>query len=288
MERIFSLVAVIIMHMLDVNGQTGVRVFDWQGHRGCRGLKPENSIPAFLHALSFKDITTLELDVVISRDNQVVVSHEPWFNTGICDTNIINDNNLYHTDYKIIRQINCGKVHSRFPQQVSEVVYKPTLREVVESVQEYCHREGRSLPAFNIEIKSQPAWDGHYTPLVEEFCDLVIREFKNLYLGKTSNIQSFDIRALKYVREKYPDIPLAFLVENKEGWIGNLNKLGFTPEIYSPYYGLITKKNVRELQEAGMKVIPWTVNEVKALRKLKRWGVNGVITDYPNYIAQVL
>ena len=262
-------------------------VFDWQGHRGCRGLRPENSISAFIHALSFPELKTLEMDVVISRDKQVVVSHDPWFNPGLCDTNMLDNINLYHIDYEAIRHVDCGsKGHVRFPVQLKEPAHKPTLNEVIRAVHDHCLKNQKTLPAFNIEIKSQPEWDGKLTPPVQEFCDLVAEEFLKLGLKTSSSIQSFDVRALQYIHHKYPEITLAFLVEKKGLWAEHVDRLGFTPHIYSPHYALLTKKSLREMHDQGLRVIPWTVNEVKIMRKLLRWGVDGIITDYPNLIKE--
>ena len=140
--------------------------FDWQGHRGCRGLMPENSLPAFLHALDFPEVITLELDLAVSKDNQLIVSHEPWFNPVICrapggDSIPHRDaekNLIYRHTVSEIRAFDCGSLgNPRFPQQQKQPTYKPTLREVVAAVR--TKAPGRAI-RWNIEIKSQPAWDG--------------------------------------------------------------------------------------------------------------------------------
>ena len=136
--------------------------FDWQGHRGARGLLPENTIPAFLKALEYP-IQTLELDVAISKDGKVVISHEPWMSPTICfrsDGDGIPEEEeqaykIYGLDYESIAQFNCGKKHEGFPEQQSVAVAKPLLSAMIDSVERYCETNNRSKPFYNIEIKSE-------------------------------------------------------------------------------------------------------------------------------------
>ena len=151
---------------------------DIQGHRGCRGLYPENSLPAFSKAIAL-GVHTLELDVVISKDHKVVVSHEPYMNheialdvygNAISQDNELN-HNLYQMSYDNIKRYDCGsKVHPRFPEQKKLNVYKPLLEEVIDLADELTNKTIR----YNIEIKSLPEYDGIYSPPVEEFVQLVI------------------------------------------------------------------------------------------------------------------
>lgn len=267
--------------------------FDWQGHRGCRGLLPENTVPAFLKALEFPEVVTLELDLGVSKDNQLIVSHEPWFNPDICrqangDSIAKRDAEkwlIYQMTAAEIREFDCGSWgNSRFPQQQKMKTYKPVLREVVEAVRaKYPNRAVR----WNMEIKSRPEWDGVRTPPIEVFARLVADELKNLGLEKQTTVQSFDVRALQAIHRLNPDLRLAQLIENVQGFEANLKQLGFTPAIYSPYYLFVNKKLVRQCRERGVQLIPWTVNDVPAMRRLIRLGVDGIITDYPDKIAAV-
>ncbi len=267
--------------------------FDWQGHRGARGLMPENSIPAFRKALDL-GVTTLELDVVISKDKQVVVSHEPFFSADICNDPSGNSiqkgeekrRNIYGYTYDEIRQFDCGsRGNPRFPEQQKQKVNKPLLSDVIREMEAY--RREKNLPAFgyNIEIKSTPAGDNVYHPAVSEFSDLVYRVISAQLPPERFTLQSFDFRVLKYWHEKYPAAKLVALVENMRGVENNLAELGFTPAVYSPYYILLTGKDtVDRIHRLGMKVIPWTVNEPTDMKRLKEWGVDGIITDYPDRI----
>lgn len=265
--------------------------FDWQGHRGCRGVMPENSVPAFLKALDYPEVTTLELDLAVSKDNQLIVSHEPWFNPAICslpggDSIPRRDAEkylIYQMTVAEIRAFDCGsRGNPRFPDQQKLATHKPTLREVVEAV-----RAKRPHIRWNIEIKTQPEWDGLRHPPVAEFARLVIAELRALGIDQNAVVQSFDVRALQAMHSQAPEITLAFLIENLKGMEPNLEKLGFTPAIYSPYFQFVSKKLVRKCHARGMKLIPWTVNDVASIRGMIRLGVDGIITDYPNRIVEV-
>ena len=267
--------------------------FDWQGHRGSRGLAPENTIPAFLKALEFPQVRTLELDLAVSADGQLVVSHEPWMSAAICTApngQAVTSEQaetflIYRMTYDQVRQFDCGaRGNARFPDQKAQATFKPTLDAVVTAVENQCGKMGREMPHFNIEIKSQPEWDGLRTPPVEEFVKLVLQQVKLLNLVERVCIQSFDKRVLQIIRKIDPSITMALLVENPFGMENNLADLGFTPAVYSPYYRLVTANMVREAHRQGMKVIPWTVNETTEMEALIRLGVDGIITDYPNRI----
>ncbi|MBK6930439.1 MAG: glycerophosphodiester phosphodiesterase [Saprospirales bacterium] len=268
--------------------------FDWQGHRGCRGLRPENSLPAFIHALEFPEVGTLELDLAVSKDRQLIVSHEPWFNPDICQKTTGDSLSsreaevlfLYQMTVEEIRSFDCGsRRNPKFKQQQPIPVHKPTLREVVEAVR---NQYPGKVVRWNLEIKSEPAWDGIRTPQVDDFVQLVVDELRALQLEEQHvTVQSFDVRPLQVLRQLRPQLRLALLVANARGLESNLRLLGFTPAIYSPYYLLVDRSLVRRCQAQGIKVIPWTVNEVPAMRRLVRLGVDGIITDYPDKIAGV-
>lgn len=269
--------------------------FDWQGHRGARGIAPENAIPAFLKALTFPKVKTLELDLAISSDRKVLVSHDPWisalFSSYPDGRPVVEADEsklvLFHLPYKEIRKFDTGKRgNPRFPEQVAQPAYKPTLEEVVRAVRKECVRTGRAMPFFNIEIKSRPDWDGTMTPPVEVFAQLVARQVEELKLQDIVCVQSFDVRALQQIRAINPALRVALLVENKQSLAENLALLGFVPEIYSPYYPLLDAAMVAEAHRLGMQVLPWTVNDPSDMKKLIQLGVDGIITDYPNRIPE--
>lgn len=267
--------------------------FDWQGHRGARGLLPENSIPAFLKALEFPAITTLELDVAVSRDSLIIISHEPWFSEKICakpDGEPVGEEEaeslrIYEMTYEEIQGYDCGsRGHPGYPEQEPVAVHKPDLREMVAAVRAYCAENDREMPRFNIEIKSRPEWDGVYTPPVEAFARLLLAEIEELDIHGRTCVQSFDMRALRAVRGMDSTLVTAFLTEHSRPVAESLAELGYTPEIYSPYYPLVTANLVKVVHEHGMKLIPWTVNETETMEMLIGLGVDGIITDYPDRI----
>lgn len=264
--------------------------FNWQGHRGARGLLPENTIPSFIKALDFP-IQTLECDVAISENGLVIISHEPYFSAEIStkpDGTPVTEEEaeillIYEMTYEEIKAFDVGsRPHPRFPQQRQMQVYKPSLTEAVREVQAYCKITKKPQPRWNIEIKSKPEHDDIWHPTPEVFVDILVKELTRLGIYELTNLQSFDIRPLQILHEKYPYMPLAFLVENEDGHEENLAKLGFTPEIYSCYYKFLTKEIVEDLHQKGMKVIPWTVNTKAEMEALIEMGVDGIITDYPN------
>uniref|UniRef100_UPI0032EBA8BA glycerophosphodiester phosphodiesterase n=1 Tax=Ekhidna sp. TaxID=2608089 RepID=UPI0032EBA8BA len=263
---------------------------DIQGHRGARGLAPENSIPAFLMAAEM-GVNTLELDLVVSKDHQLVVSHEPFFSPDFClrpDGNRIPADsiiNIYQMEYAEIKKFDCGSIgNPRFPDQEKMSVYKPLLSEVLDQVKE----AGFDSIRYNIELKTQLETDSIFHPTPDIFSELVVSLLKEKNLLDRVTIQSFDFRTLRYIRANYPEIQLAALIENELSWKDNIGQLSFTPEIYSSYYQLLSQDIVKEIQTAGMRVVPWTVNDSAEMKKLIAWGVDGIITDYPDRALKVI
>ncbi len=266
--------------------------FDQQGHRGCRGLMPENTIPAMLKAIDL-GVTTLETDVVITADNQVVLSHEPFFSHDITtkpDGSYVTaaeekQLNIFQMDYATVRKYDVGlKPFSRFPKQQKIATYKPLLAEMIDSVIAYCTKTGKSIPAFNIETKSQSTTDGIYHPTPAVFVDLIMEVIDRKKIQDKVTIQSFDIRTLQYLHEKYPTIQTALLIEGNhpQTFALQLKELGFVPTIYSPYFSLVTPLLIKQCRDMGVKLIPWTVNDRAKIQELRKLGVDGIISDYPD------
>ena len=279
----------IVLILLSCTPQGSDVAIDIQGHRGARGLAPENSLEAFLLAAKM-GVTTLELDLVVSKDGQLVVSHEPYFSPDFCTDSLGNEIaqdsliNIYDLDYADIVKFDCGsKINAKFPEQAKMRTSKPLLSDVLYHVEEYV-LVNRAPVRYNIELKTKEATDGIFHPNPEAFSDLVytvISDFNNSLWNKV-NIQSFDFRTLQYFHEKYPDVKLALLIENELSWQENIDSLGFSPDIYSCYFKFLDQQNVDELQERGIEVIPWTVNEFSDLKHMLQLEVDGIITDYPD------
>ncbi len=268
--------------------------FDLQGHRGARGLMPENTIEGFLKALEF-GVTTLELDLAVTSDSQLVVSHEPWINQLICFDSTgaeIEEEylfNIYKMTYKQVNQFDCGtKENPRFPVQSKIRANKPRLIDVVNEVNYYLEVNNMDPVRYNIEIKTEKRRDNIFHPSPQKFSDLVY-DFISSHIDKNLvTVQSFDFRVLKYFNEKYPEIQLALLIENELDIQQNLDSLGFEPDIYSCWYKLLNKEKISALQQKNIQVIPWTVNDSTDMKQLIKWGVDGIITDYPNIAQNIL
>lgn len=266
------------------------------GHRGCRGLMPENSIPAFLHAIEL-GCRAIELDVVISKDKQVVVSHEAFISKFIClDANNrpIPDEqdkelNIYKMDYESLKYYDCGSVfHSGFINQQKMQVHKPTLQEVIDSVTNFCKYRNIDSILYNIEIKSRKEDENIYQPEVNEFADLVLEVIKQNNISSNCIIQSFDERILQYFHKKSPQIKLTYLFKTETTFKECLEILKFKPNYISPNYTLITESFVLECEENNIGLLAWTVNELKDLEKMIAFKVDGIITDYPNRAFELL
>ena len=264
-----------------------------QGHRGERGNLPENSIPAFLGALR-KGVDVLELDVVISKDQQVVVSHEPvmlplYMLTPEGDSIPQDKNyNLYLMDYAQIKQFDGGsKGNVRFPQQQKMKTYKPLLSEVFDTVAASIKEEGLKPVKFNIEIKSVPEEYDVFQPQPEAFVDLVMGVIQEKQMEEHINLQSFDPAILEVVHTRYPEIELAYLV-GENTYAENKTNLTFQPEIYSPYFKLLDTAEVAQIHKDGLKVIPWTVNEPEDIDAVIALKVDAIITDYPERVLEKL
>jgi len=270
--------------------------FDWQGHRGARGEAPENTLEGMLRALQ-EGVKTLEMDVVLSKDSVVLLSHEPWFNPDICLDFSGNewagdslDPNLFHYTYEEISKVDCGsKEYDRFPGQEHYFAVKPRLIDVILEIEETAIIMNRPEPYYNIEIKSRPEWDEVYYPNINLYCDLVLSVLEKANLGERLIVQSFDPRVLRYLNEEYPQVKLAYLTEDEgRSAAEQIQTLGFVPQVYSCNYELLDAATVRSLQTMEIEVIPWTVNEIKDAERLKDWGVNGIITDYPARMISAL
>lgn len=270
--------------------QLSAQTFDKQGQRGARGLMPENTIAGILKSVDL-GVTTIGMNVVISKDNQVVLSHEPYFNNEISLTpagkpiSLTEEKtfNMYKMDYAEIKKFDVGsKVHKRFPGQQKFAAYKPLLLEVIDSVEAYVKLHKLPKPNYAIEIKTIRKGDLEFHPEPAEFSQLVMDVVEKKKISKRTIIQAFDIRSLQYVHEKYPKIRTALMIDEKEDFENNIKDLGYSPTVYSPYAVLVGKGLVDRCHAAGIKIIPWTVNSLKDMNYMVGLGVDGIITDYPN------
>lgn len=266
--------------------------FDKQGHRGCRGWMPENSLPAMLKALEF-GVTTLEMDAAITADGKVILSHEPFFNHEITTkpdgSNVTEAEekslNIYKMTYAETQQFDVGrKIHPRFPKQEHMAATKPLLSEIIDNAEAVVRLRNRVPVFYNIETKTQPATDNIFHPDPEVFVNTLMKVVEKKKITDRVVIQSFDFRTLIYLNKKYPKIKTAALIEgnDKRSLDEIIKVLGFTPTIYSPSFNLVTSTLVAECHAKNIRIIPWTVNDRANIERLKAMGVDGIISDYPD------
>lgn len=266
------------------------------GHRGCRALVPENTIAGFLHAAEL-GVEHLEMDVVVSADGEVVVSHEPWMDHRICLTeegeritaSQERSHNIYRMDLGQVQSYDCGSLaHPDFPAQNTAPAYKPTLDEVVNAVEQGAAMNGWGNQSYNIEIKSDPALYRSMQPMPAELARIVLEKIDALGIADRCILQSFDPAVLIAVREIDDDIPLALLVENDLGAKANLARLPFVPEYYSADLRLVDSTVVDFLRKQDVLPLVWTVNDTADMQRMIRLGVDGIITDRPDVLMRIL
>lgn len=261
------------------------------GHRGCRGIYPENSMEAFKHAVSM-GIDTLEFDLVLTKNLDVLISHDPYFSHEITTledgTHLEQDEehrfNIYTLDYSEIKKIDVGsKLHPRFPEQQKVPTYKIKLDELLDYL-----KENQIKIHLNAEIKSRIEWDNVYHPNIETFSDVVIKKFSDYNVLDYLLIQSFDERVLRYLHTTYPHIKLSYLVENGYSLEHNLERLTFLPSVYSPEFIQLTEEDMMCAHSKNIEVIPWTLNSMEEFKKAIELKVDGIITDYPDRLLAYL
>lgn len=267
----------------------------FQAHRGGRGIMPENTIEAMKYTIDIKEVTTLELDLCVSKDKKVVVSHDVYFHSNFTttpDKKYISGKDqqkflLYSMPYDSICKYDVGlKPHPEFPLQRKFAAVKPLLTDLIDSCENYARKKHRKIQ-YNMEIKSKIAGDGTQHPAPEEFVDLVVEILKEKKILKRTNIQSFDVRPLQVLHRKYPNVKLAFLVGKNAGMLDeNLKLLGFRPQIYSPEYKTVTAEMIKYCHRRNIKVIPWTPNTPEEIKSLLNLGVDGIISDFPELFTK--
>lgn len=288
--KYISFILILLLSMAFSINEEG---FDIQGHRGCRGLMPENTIPSMYRAIDL-GVTTIEMDVTVTGDSKVILSHEPWMGKEVTtkpDGSFVTTTaeamqlNIYKMNYEEVKTFDVGmKPNPRFPKQQKIKAIKPLLSDLIDSVEIYLSKNNLPKVQYNIETKCLPAGDNKYHPTPDVFVDLIMKVVKEKRMEERVIIQSFDTRTLIYLHEKYPSIKSSLLIEDSEtlDFEGQLKALGYIPNVYSPNHTMVDEDMVKQCHEKGMKIIPWTVNDSKQIKKLRKMGVDGIITDYPD------
>ena len=291
--------------------------FDLQGHRGARGLAPENTLPAFAAALSL-GVTTLELDTAIAKDGVVVISHDPRLNSDITRTKdgkwLDQRGPAIHSfTFAELQQYDVGRIRPgtdyarRYPgQKPVDGTRIPRLGDLFALVR----KSGNQLVRFNIEIKTSPLAPGE-TPDPESFAGTLIDAIRQEGMAARVTIQSFDWRTLQVVQRVSPEIPTAYLsaqqrfLDNiaahtsagspwtagfqyrKHGSVARMVKAA-GGRVWSPYHGDLSEGTLREARDLGLRVVVWTVNEPTQIRSMLDLGVDGIISDRPDLVRQVM
>lgn len=271
------------------------RDFDEQAHRGGRGLMPENTIASERNAIDYN--CTLEMDLQMSQDKQIVVSHDAYMNALFCltpegDTMSKKDGYsrlIFNMPYDSVAQYDSGiKPHPDFPQQKKIHTIKPLLSVLIDSVEAYA-KQKQHVNHYNIELKTSPGADGKHYSNLEEYVDSAMAIIIRKGIAPRTMIQSFDVRALRIVHDKWPKVKISYLVgaKDKKDMQGYIDELGFKPDIWSPEFSLVTPELVKAFHKEHIKIIPWTPNKVEDMQRLKDMGVDGEITDYPDNYAKL-
>jgi glycerophosphoryl diester phosphodiesterase len=307
---------VVTMGLIGLAG--AVHGFDLQGHRGARGLMPENTLPGFAKALSI-GVTTLELDLAVTRDFEVVVIHNPRFEPEIArDANGVwlrqSSPSIHSMTLAMVKAYDVGRLNPasryarRYPDQQSvDGSSVPTLGEVFELV----NKSANQLVRFNIEVKINPEHP-ELTHAVEEFVRTVVEVIRAYRMESRVVVQSFDWRALREVQDVAPDITTSYLTADQQ-WLSNLQagRPGASPWLngldvddfngsavraikaaggatWSSYHKEVSVDSIKLAHELGLSVNAWTVNDPGRMRELIALGVDGIITDYPDRLRRVL
>ena len=299
-------------------GSLQTAAFDLQGHRGARGLAPENTIEAFTTALGI-GVTTLEFDLGMTRDGVLVVHHDEWLNPNT--TRGANGQFLSQRGPAIhaltlveVQRYDVGRLKpgtayaARFSQQRPvDGARIPKLTDVFDLVR----RAGADHIRFNIETKITPA-SGADVPAPEVFADAVAGAIRAAGLSARATVQSFDWRTLAMLARIAPEIERVCLTTEQPGddtiqrgkpgpspWTAGLDiddHGGSVPRlvtaanctVWSPYYREVTREALTEARAFGLQVIPWTVNERADMEQLIAFGVDGIISDYPDRLRAVM
>jgi glycerophosphoryl diester phosphodiesterase len=260
--------------------------FDLQGHRGTRGLRPENTLPAFAKALEI-GVDTLELDTNVTRDGVVVVMHDRRLNPDVArgpDGQWVSPPGLaiHQLTYAELSRYDVGRLRpgsdyaKEFPDQVAiDGTHAPRLSDVFALVRAQGDRRVR----FNIETKISPKAPDE-SPPPEEFARRLVDEIRAAGMQRRSTIESFDWRTLAVVQRIAPEIPAVYLTYKMDDAVAKVRDAG--GKIWSPFYKDVDEAKIREAHAAGIEVVVWTVNDPADMKRMVEWGVDGLITDRPD------
>ena len=307
----------MVIGLLSIGGTAPALALDLQGHRGARGLAPENTLPAFATALSL-GVTTLELDTGITKDGVVVIAHDPALNPDL--TREKNGAWLERRGPAIqaltlaeLQQYDVGRLKpgteyaKRYPQQKPvDGTRIPRLADLFALV----GKSGNAQVRFNIETKISPLEPGE-TPDPERFARRLVDAIRQEGMAARTTIQSFDWRTLQAVQRIAPEILTAYLTAQQK-FLDNIavDKLAGSPwtagfqyrdhgsvpkmiraaggKIWSPFYGDLSEGRLKEARDLGLTVVVWTVSDPAHIKKILDLGADGIISDRPDLVRQIM
>ncbi|MGX5689232.1 glycerophosphodiester phosphodiesterase family protein [Arcticibacter tournemirensis] len=266
-----------------------------EAHRGGRGLMPENTIIAMINAMQIEGITTLEMDTHITKDHEVVVTHDDYLSPAFMLTpegkEIPNSDAkkypIYGLSYAELSKFDIGtKYYSAFPQQRKIKTHVPRLEDLIDSVQSYIKANNKKQYFYNIETKCSEKGDNVLHPEPGKFVELLMNVIEKKKITPYVVIQSFDKRTIQIIHKKYPQVKTSYLVNNKKSYEENISDLGFKPFILSPDYKMVDAGLMQKAHRDGVKIVPWTANSSEEINRLKGLKVDGIISDYPDLLVK--
>ncbi|MES2718150.1 MAG: glycerophosphodiester phosphodiesterase [Pseudomonadota bacterium] len=293
----------------------GAHAFDLQGHRGARGLAPENTLAGFARALAV-GVHTLETDIAISRDGVLLISHDPSLNPDITrgpDGQWLATRGplIFHTPAAELQRYDVGRLKpgtryaSQYPeQQAADGARLPTLAELFALVK----RAGNPQLRLALETKLSPlAPDDTAAP--EPFARALVAAVRDAGLASRTSILSFDWRTLQAIQREAPEIPTVYLTA-RQRWLDNvgsgpaspwtagfaLKDHGSVPKLvhaaggkfWSSFHGDLDAAQVKEAQALGIQVLAWTVNEPAQIEAMLDLGVDGIVSDRPDRVRTAM
>lgn len=296
---------IFLLSCASLPGKPRLQTIELQGHRGARGLAPENTWPAFEIALQ-NGMNVLELDTVLTADNDLIIHHDTDTNPKLCqhaDGTVLISRPIRQITAAELRQLDCGSLkHTDFPEQVPRPGTRLlTLAEFFRAVKDYENRNKSAVPVmFNVEAKF-PKESAADIAEVRLFATTLLRQIKEADVETRTTLQSFRMEILAEIRRSSPTMRTAALFEPTR-WQGLRMHLGIgssvrvaildaaisaKADVISPYKLYANDEFVRAAHRRGLAVIPWTVNDSGEMQDLLDLGVDGIITDYPDRLAAV-
>ena len=275
--KLYSGILLYILTSSPIMGQSEYKIF---GHRGCRGIYPENTIEGFKKAIAF-GVDGIELDVVVNKNQELVISHESYIDTNYCLTNKIDTEslNIYKMNISEIQDIDCGsKFVKEFPNQLKVKEIKPTYKEFKKELIDY---QGDIL----FEIKCDNDLVNEYFPNYERYAKIIFEETRYSRHFDKIHFMSFDYRILNELFKIMPDSKYIYLSSNKK-FEKEMKLLNFEPFGVGIDFNIISQKTIDLVHEKKQVIYGWTINDEENSKSLTSMGLDGVITDYPNIIKK--